>query len=540
MGFGERLRQERWRRHLSQAALAEALNSSVQSISRWERGEAVPYAHHRLQLSRFFDIHPDILFQDLLKREQQHSMLSAPAIWSVPYPRNPYFTGRAEVLQQISLVLQTSQAAAVTQPQAITGLGGIGKTQIALEYAYRFGHDYDAILWLQAETYEILLADLVALANVLQLPEAHHDEDLRIVEAVKQWLRTHTRWLLILDNVEDLVQVHHLDLPRTNGHLLLTTHSQFTGALAERIALEPMSEDEGTLFLLHRSKILPLDLSLEAVPAPLVSSTKKVVQMLGGLPLALDQAGVYIEESGCGFADYLQHYEHQHRQVLARRGSVGADHPRSVVATLRLSYEQVARLNPMAVEVLHLCAFLHSDHIPEEIITAGISSLGTDRQSAPADAYQLNEVFVTLRSFSLVSRHAEAHAFSLHRLVQVVVRDTMEPTVVHQWLARAVQAVNAVFPEEGFAPWLIYERYIPHVQTCTLLGEQARMVIPEMAQVLQKTGSYVLKRGRSLEAIQFLQRAFVIQEALSGPDSPESIKISQSLASIFFRQEKRA
>lgn len=538
MGIGERLRQERHRRHLSQKALAEALSISVQSISRWEREETIPQAHYRLQLSQFFDIHPEELFQDLPIQGQQHSTPAAPAIWSVPYPRNPYFTGRVAVLQQIATVLHTSQMGTVTRPQAITGLGGIGKTQIALEYAYRFDHDYDAILWIQAETYEILLADLVALADVLQLPEAHHEEDIRIVEVVKQWLRTHTRWLLILDNVEDIAQVHHLDLPRTNGHLLLTTHSQFTGSLAERIELDSLPEDEGSLFLLHRSKLLPLDLPLEAVPELLLSSTQQLFQVLGGLPLALDQAGAYIDEAGCSISDYLQHYEHQYRQLLNRRGVVGKDHPRSVAATLLLSYEQVARLNPVAMEVLRLCSFLHPDYIPEEIITAGISSLGVDMPSASTASYQLDEVFVTLRSFSLVIRHAETHAFSLHHLVQVVIRDTMESTAVHQWLARAVQAINAVFPEEGFAPWTMYERYIPHVQTCILLGEQAGIVIPEMAQMLEKTGNYVLKRGRSLEAMQFLQRAFAIHEALSGPDSPESIKILQSLATLSCKQEK--
>ncbi|MDQ2714555.1 MAG: hypothetical protein M3Z08_06585 [Chloroflexota bacterium] len=138
------------------------------------------------------------------------------------------------------------------------------------------------------------------------------------------------------------------------------------------------------------SKLLPLDLPLEAVPESLLPSTKQVVQVLGGMPLALDQ------------------------------------------------------------EFLHLCAFLHPDHIPEEIITSGLSSLGMDRQSALAGFYQLDEIFATLRSFSLISRHAETHSFSLHRLVQVVIRDIMEPTAVHQWFVRAVQALNTVFPVEAF------------------------------------------------------------------------------------------
>ncbi|MHB8597227.1 MAG: helix-turn-helix domain-containing protein [Ktedonobacteraceae bacterium] len=295
MHLGERLQRERRNRHLSQATLAEALGVSVHSISRWERGEAVPQAYYRLLLSQFFAISPNEWFEDLDPQEQPP--LPSSPLWHVPSPRNPYFTGREEALQQAHTMLHSTLAAA--PPLALTGLTGIGKTQVALEYTYRYAHEYETIFWVKAETYVTLIFDLVTLAGILQLPHAQDQNDLRIVESVKHWLRVHRHWLLVLDNVEDLTMVRQLDIPGANGHLLLTTCSQFTGTLAHSIDLQALPEDEGCLFLLRRARILAMDQRLEDVPEEVLQKGKQLCHELENFPLALDQAGAYIEESRC-------------------------------------------------------------------------------------------------------------------------------------------------------------------------------------------------------------------------------------------------
>src|SRR5579863_75009 len=330
MHLGERLQRERRSRHLSQATLAEALGVSVHSISRWERGEAVPQAYYRLQLSRFFAIPPNEWFEDL-DLQEQHPTLSSP-LWHIPSPRNPYFTGRGEELQQIHTMLHATPAAAVAPPLALTGLTGIGKTQVALEYTYRYAHEYEAVFWVKAETYVALIFDLVTLAGILQLPHAQDQDDLRIVESVKQWLRVHKRWLLVLDNVKDLALVRLLDIPGANGHLLLTTCSQLTGALAHSIDLQALPEDEGCHFLLRRARLLSVEQRPEDVPEEVIQKGKQLCHKLENFPLALDQAGAYIEESHCSLSEYLKRYEHHHLQLLARRGDIGAEHPLSAAA----------------------------------------------------------------------------------------------------------------------------------------------------------------------------------------------------------------
>src|SRR5207248_5408245 len=136
--------------------------------------------------------------------------------------------------------LHAGKAAALSQPPAISGLGGIGKTQTAVEYAYRYREEYQFVLWVQANTSEALLSNFVALAGVLDLPEKDAREQQITVQAVKRWLESHSGWLLIFDNADDLAMVRGY-LPEGNtGHILLTTRAQAMGGLARKIELNTM------------------------------------------------------------------------------------------------------------------------------------------------------------------------------------------------------------------------------------------------------------------------------------------------------------
>ena len=155
-------------------------------------------------------------------------------LWNVPYRRNPYFTGQETILTNLHTTLNANNAAALTQPQAISGLGGIGKTQIALEYAYRHEHTYRAILWVQADTRDALISGFTNLARLLNLPQKDEQDQTIIVEAVKHWLETHEQWLLILDNADDLSLLDEFLPRRSTGHILLTTRAQYAGHPCQR------------------------------------------------------------------------------------------------------------------------------------------------------------------------------------------------------------------------------------------------------------------------------------------------------------------
>src|SRR5437763_8576233 len=209
--------------------------------------------------------------------------------WSVPLRRNPFFTGREPVFTQIHKLLHAGKTTALSQPPAISGLGGIGKTQTAVEYAYRYREDYQYVLWVQANTSEALLSNFVALARVLDLPEKDAQEQQITVQSVKHWLESHSGWLLIFDNADDLGMVRDY-LPEGNkGHILLTTRAQAMGGLARKIELDTMEAEEGAELLLRRAGIIAQDAALDNASEVDRAAALDIVRAMDGLPLALDQ-----------------------------------------------------------------------------------------------------------------------------------------------------------------------------------------------------------------------------------------------------------
>ncbi|HEY1352043.1 MAG TPA: NB-ARC domain-containing protein, partial [Ktedonobacteraceae bacterium] len=290
-------------------------------------------------------------------------------IWNIPLARNPFFTGREDLLQQLYDLLHTTQATAISQPQALHGLGGIGKTQLAVEYAYRFAQEYQTILWARANTTEALHASYAEIARVLKLPQQNAQKQEVIIQAVKGWLRTSPGWLLILDNADDLnVAQPFLPTPFA-GHLLLTTRAQILGKLVRPLEVNTLNAQRGALLLLRRAGVISAHAALETATAADRTVAMELTEELGGLPLALDQAGAYIEEMQCSLADYQQQYRTRRAKLLAHRGTLVDDHPEPVATTWSISFQKVAMANPLAAELLRACAFLAPDAIPEMLLT---------------------------------------------------------------------------------------------------------------------------------------------------------------------------
>ncbi len=343
-----------------------------------------------------------------------------PGVWNIPYPRNPYFTGREELLRRLAATLRGGEVVGISQPQAVSGLGGVGKTQLALEYAYRYYQDYEAVLWMRADTQEALISGFVAFAALLQLPEQEERDQLKIVQAVKHWLTSHTRWLLLLDNADELTLVRDFLPPAGRGHTLLTTRASSMGRLAHPIEVDALDNEAGALLLLRLTYRLAPDAPLEQAEASERTIALSITQELGGLPLALDQAGAYIEETHCSLADYLQLSRSQRADLLKARGGLVLDHPEPVATTWSLSFAQVQERSTAAADLLRVCAFLHPDAIPEEIIIEGAASLGPELQAVAQNPLALNQAIGVLLSYSLLKRQPEAHLLSMHRLVQAV------------------------------------------------------------------------------------------------------------------------
>jgi len=322
-------------------------------------------------------------------------------VWNVPYSRNPHFTGREELLdqleQRLSPVGQEDAAfthrAVLTQAQAIKGLGGIGKTQIAVEYAYRsrdIGR-YMHTLWINAATKETIITSFRKIAELLPSFSAKDETDQqKLTEAIKSWLeRCEQSWLLIFDNAfendDDPSMIEPYMPCSRNGSILLTTREHALGSLASSIEVDTMGWLEGTQLLLRRAQ------RFDQASDEVINQAGDIVVALDHFPLALDQAGAYLEETGCSFADYLDLYQTHRQKMLARRGSQGTKYPNSVATTWSLSFQKVQKANPGAAELLHLCSFLAPDHIPEELLRDGAPYWPPLLQKAVADSFAFQQ-----------------------------------------------------------------------------------------------------------------------------------------------------
>ena len=458
--------------------------------------------------------------------------------WSVPFLRNPFFTGRDQLLEHLHAQFSRTQSVTFPRAYAFSGLGGIGKTQAAIEYAYRYREEYTAVLWVRAASRETLVADFVSLARGLHLPEQDAQDQMQIVVAVRRWLEQHEDWLMILDNADELSLLADFLPTKGKGHLLLTTRTQATGRIARKLSVEALELSQGIRFLLHRAKLLDSDKSLDNVSGALRSQAQALVEELGGLPLALEQAGSYIEETGCSLSEYLPLYLRRRAALLKRQSAFSSDYTHTVASTWVLSFQQVEQQSPAAAEVLHLCTFLHPDAIPEVILIEGAAELGPVLQAVTSDPLEFNEAIQFLRRYSLIKRDPEAKLLNMHRLVQVVIKESLDEATKQLWAERAIRMVNAAFPDPDFETWSRCEHSLPHVWVCADLIKEYHIQFPEAARLLHQAGFYLRERGLYVQAEVLLQQALHIREQVCSPEHSDTAATLHQLALLYWLQGK--
>ena len=381
-------------------------------------------------------------------------------IWNVPYPRNDFFTGREDVIADLRKHLTKRRKAALAQ--AITGLGGIGKTQTAVEYAYRYRDKYKAVLWLNAESPLGLKTGSAELARLLHLPHPENDLDQAVL-AFKQWLKTEAGWLLILDNADDPAMLTPFLPDAEHGHILITSRAQDFQDLGiiDPVELDELSVDDATAFLLHRC-------GRQEAEAEERDAASELARELDGLPLALEQAAAYIvDETRATFQRYLESYRTSWPE-LARgtppgpRGisQVGGHH---LGGQLRGGAGGIAsRRRCVAVQ----CLPRPGRHPVRTLDPRGLPNSGL-RCSRPSPRPRMTRSLVhdllrPLGRFSLIRIDGHAETYSIHRMVQEVLKAAMDDATRRLWAERAVRAVNQAFPPVEYDNWPLCGRLLPH------------------------------------------------------------------------------
>ena len=452
----------------------------------------------------------NLLQQQETKLDEVQKLL--PLIWNIPHNRNPNFTGREEHLVRLKDALNTGQPAALTQ--AIHGLGGVGKTQLALEYAYRNTAEYDIVWWIRSEETTTLASDYAALARELKLPEKDEADQNVVNAAVKRWLETHPAWLLVFDNVQKPEDIRTYLPQGSAGHILVTSRNPSWRGTATPLDVHVLKRSESIDFLLKRTGYTD------------EASAGALAEALGDLPLALEQAGAYMESKGRSLSDYMDMFT-EHKNRLLNKAKPFTDYPDTVATTWDLAFQEVQQISPEGADLLNLCAYLAPDDIPIELMTQGAQYLPNPLAAAVADPLDFDEAVEPLLRYSLVEKTGET--LSVHRLVQAVIRDCLAENEKKKWAEAAVNIVNIGFPgnSDDVRNWPACVPLLPHALVAAEHAETHQVALESTGRLLNESGLFLNSRAQFTEAKKNYERALAIDEAVYGPDHPDvAIRVS--------------
>ena len=444
---------------------------------------------------------------------------------------NRFFTDRDSVLAKISSFFASTQHHS-TPILALSGLAGMGKTQIAQIYSSRPSQAYQNTFWLNASSRALLSKDVSAYAAQFSLTVDDHKNEKQLFNAFQLWLQNRPDWLLVLDYLADINLIDLIVPPQSSGHVLLTTRMQnIDGHASPVVTIASMDIDSGALFLLRRATILSTQDSLDEAPADTTQKARTITEALDGFPLALDQAGAYIEETGCDLSTYLKRYKEKLLWLLSQGKQAADGHSKSVLSTLDLVFEQFAQMPAANLDLLHLLAFLHPDFISETLLEKGGAVLRGSLRTLVTDSQALHQTFAALLSLSLIYRSPENRAvLQMNRLVQRILIDKLPMAQQQRWARLVVLLVNHVFPAVSFDTWDDCQRYLPHAQQCAGLISRYKLTLKEGALLLERLGFYRFQQAAYAEAETYLTQALNLYKDHLHADTLSAAQTMNSLA----------
>ena len=450
--------------------------------------------------------------------------------WGLPIPTD-YFVGRNQFLENLHQKLQTKRKV------LIHASGGFGKTQAALAYVLRFGGYYDDVVWVRAADGQSLFESYRAIAAGLGLLPQEEPTEAEVQRAVKTWLAGQPAVLVVFDNLDDPALVRDYWPVGDRKPFLLATSQKHDVSELERMAplgLDVWEPAEALDFLMRRTGQTGLG---EAER----TAAEKLAEETGYLPLALEQAGVYIAKDEVTFAVYLRTYQREHLKLLEKYGPKAGVYRLSVATTWQAS---MARVPESARELLSAVSHLAPSSNPYELITCAPDALGPVLAAALTDqteADPLAALLGSLQEYSLVQTDRDTRTFSLHRLLQEVVRQDQTEAKRSEWMERWVRVFDQFLPK-GAA----HQESVPHSRGLPAFAALlARMdeKHPAIADAARLAGWYVyhfLRRGRWREAEPLAVRAMQVREQVLGAEHPDTLASVNNLALLYKSQGRYA
>ncbi|MBX9396398.1 tetratricopeptide repeat protein [Streptomyces sp. TRM72054] len=441
-----------------------------------------------------------------------------PRVWGNLPPRNPNFTGRTELLELLDQRLR--EGTTTVLPEAIHGMGGVGKTQLAIEYAYRHQSEYDIVWWIPAERPGQIGQALVELAQRLGLVTTTEANIAgpAVREALREG-RPYSRWLLIFDNADNPEQVRHYFPQGGNGTILVTSRNRRWGQVGGSLEVDVFTREESKE-LLRRSGPPLRDEEADAL-----------AEALGDLPLALEQAAAWRAETGMPASEYLRLFENKRMELL--EVAPPPDYQLPVAAAWNVSLDHLETRSPAALRLLQLCSYFAPDPISRSIFSGlGNSSIFPELDAALNDPMRLARAIREVNRYSLARIDHRTNSIEMHRLVQLVLNNRMSPEEQSRMRHGAHTLLAAADPKTPTNPasWPRYAELYSHV----IASDAIKSDQPWVRQLVRNIAEYLYYWGDHDVSLDFSEQTWEAWLTIFGEEDQQTLLMGQWLCFMYW------
>ncbi len=444
----------------------------------------------------------------------------APAVWGNIPPRNPDFTGRDDLLARLHGRLLPGGRTTAVLPHALHGMGGVGKSLLTVEYVYRQMTEYDVVWWISAERTAQIFLSLVQLAPRLGIVPGN--EASSAVTAVLESLRIgkpYAKWLLVFDNAESPEAVQRFFPTGGPGNILITSRNPQWASIASPLEVDVFLREESR----HLLRLRGPEISDE--------DSDRIAEELGDLPLAIEQAGAWLAETGMAVDEYLRLLKEKRVDLL--RGTVPLDNSQPVIAAWNISMDQLETKNLAAYKLLQICSF----YAPEAISRALFArmprgSIAPELDAAFEDPIRLAQVIREIGRYSLARFNHRNRSLQIHRLVQAALqyRMTEEDRAVIRRAAHLLLAASDPHDPNDVAHWERYSSLYPHV----LASEAIKSDESRVRDLVVNETIFLLRCGEYDSCLDLARTAHETWSEMLGEDHPQTLQVARWLGFVLF------
>ncbi|KAI0506703.1 hypothetical protein F5B22DRAFT_440722 [Xylaria bambusicola] len=533
---------------------------TVAEREAWARGRQTKYEEDMAySLLGIFDVHMPLIYgegrqnaQKRLREEVEKAIRDFSITFSLSdVPETQHFVARTREINEMRKALASDGSRRVV---VLHGLGGIGKTQIAIVYAKRYRDEYSAIFWLNIKDETSIRQSFTKVAGqiLLQHPNASHlraldlqQDQEKVVEAVKAWLSLpgNTRWLLVYDNYDNPKLSNDINdrginisrfIPEAYQGSIIVTTRLLQVDLGHQVQVKKLES-------LHDSlKILATTSGRDGLDTDI--GAKRLIEELDGLPLALATAGAYLRRVPIGLANYLRLYKESWLRVHTDTPNLGSYQDRTLCSTWQLSYVQVQKQHPLAAHLLRWWAYFSNEDIWFEL-------LQTDNTDGPvwihelADELNFNQAIGALHNYGFVEPYISAsdsvgsRGYSMHACVHSWTVSVLNKDPEDSLARATVTCVAAKVPsQDEHQFWSFQNRLLSHAECCVMRLDSDDGI--EWA--FHSLGNLFRSQGKLAEAEAMYIRALQGYEKAWGPEHPSTLDTVNNLGLLYKDQSKLA